>query len=474
MAPSVPPLGSARRQWMPKFTGRVLGVGLATSLAIAALVPSGLPLVAQSPGQRSPESGSAASTPPPALRIVQLLWKTQKASAAAALEKLVEQSLARGQVAALRPHLAQMAERLTEALDDPSDPRWVASVAALAIAGQPSGMAPLRAAVEGTQAASSVAVAANLPPAKREFLLRAWLQADPQSSVAWVHEALRRAGRPAADAPWLTTVALMGLEADRQSTTRQLIEQWADLPKALQVTLIEPLTQQADSMRQLVDAVAAGKISKDMLNTNQLVKWSSGNDPELRSAIEQVWGKLRVAEDADRKAIVARTLKLLRSGKIGHPVAGEQVFKRVCSQCHRLHGEGVEVGPDISSNGRGSFEQLVSNVLDPSLVIGNAFMAKTVLTADGQVLAGLVAAEDPQRITLKTQGGKLIELDREEDIDQIKDSVKSLMPDGLEQQMNEQELVDLFAYLSLVRPLTADENDTIPGTPAKLLDSAAP
>jgi hypothetical protein len=40
--------------------------------------------------------------------------------------------------------------------------------------------------------------------------------------------------------------------------------------------------------------------------------------------------------------------------------------------------------------------------------------------------------------------------------------------------MNEQELVDLFAYLSLVRPLTADENDTIPGTPAKLLDSAAP
>jgi hypothetical protein len=42
------------------------------------------------------------------------------------------------------------------------------------------------------------------------------------------------------------------------------------------------------------------------------------------------------------------------------------------------------------------------------------------------------------------------------------------MPDGLEQQMNEQELIDLFAYLSLLRPLEAADNDTIPGTPAKL------
>ncbi len=76
-------------------------------------------------------------------------------------------------------------------------------------------------------------------------------------------------------------------------------------------------------------------------------------------------------------------------------------------------------------------------------------------------------------MTLKVPGGKLVELDREEDIEQIKDSDKSLMPDGLEQQMNEQELLDLFAYLSLTKPLTAADNGTIPGTPDKLIGSQA-
>ena len=88
-------------------------------------------------------------------------------------------------------------------------------------------------------------------------------------------------------------------------------------------------------------------------------------------------------------------------------MAGQEVFKRVCGQCHKLHGEGQEVGPDITLNGRNSFEQLLSNVFDPSLVIGAAYQARTVVTADGRVLTGLVAEDSPQRVVLKMQGGKL-------------------------------------------------------------------
>ena len=49
-----------------------------------------------------------------------------------------------------------------------------------------------------------------------------------------------------------------------------------------------------------------------------------------------------------------------------------EVFKKLCAQCHKIYGEGQDVGPDITLNGRGSFEQLLSNVFDPSLVIGAA------------------------------------------------------------------------------------------------------
>ena len=67
------------------------------------------------------------------------------------------------------------------------------------------------------------------------------------------------------------------------------------------------------------------------------------------------------------------------------------MFKKVCAQCHKIYGEGQDVGPDITSNGRASFDQLLSNVFDPSLVIGAGYQARIVTTTGGRVLTGLLA-----------------------------------------------------------------------------------
>ena len=57
------------------------------------------------------------------------------------------------------------------------------------------------------------------------------------------------------------------------------------------------------------------------------------------------------------------------------------------------------------SNGRNDFEQLLSNVFDPSLVIGPGYQATTVATTDGRVLTGLLAEDGKERVVLKIQGG---------------------------------------------------------------------
>src|SRR5205823_797256 len=114
----------------------------------------------------------------------------------------------------------------------------------------------------------------------------------------------------------------------------------------------------------------------------------------------------------------------------------------LCGQCHKMYGEGVEVGPDITSNGRGDFAQLVSNVFDPSLVIGAGYQATTVATAKGQVLTGLVVEDNAQRVVLKTQGGKLETIPRGE-VKLMSVSQVSLMPEGLEKQLQPQEIADL-------------------------------
>src|SRR5205823_1963208 len=127
---------------------------------------------------------------------------------------------------------------------------------------------------------------------------------------------------------------------------------------------------------------------------------------------------------------------------------GAKHFKKICAQCHKIYGEGVEVGPDITSNGRADFDQLLSNVFDPSLVIGAGYQAVTVTTKQGQQLTGLLVEDNEQRVVLKIQGGEKKTIARK-DVDEQVTSKLSMMPEDLEKQLRPQEIVDLLAYLSL-------------------------
>jgi putative heme-binding domain-containing protein len=171
---------------------------------------------------------------------------------------------------------------------------------------------------------------------------------------------------------------------------------------------------------------------------------------------------MRGDRDPKREQVIAQMRSFLRRTP-GDARTGQEVYKRLCGQCHKIYGEGHDVGPDITLNGRNSFEQLLSNVFDPSLVIGASYQARTVVTADGRVLTGLVAEESPDRIVLKTQGGKL-ETIAGADVEETTTSRLSLMPEELEKQLKPQELADLFAFLTLDKPPDDPAARRLPGT----------
>jgi putative heme-binding domain-containing protein len=154
---------------------------------------------------------------------------------------------------------------------------------------------------------------------------------------------------------------------------------------------------------------------------------------------------VRTARDPQREQFVAQMRTLVRSAD-GDPVQGAAVFKKVCAQCHKIYGEGADVGPDITSNGRNEFEQLLSNVFDPSLVIGAAFQAVTVVTTDGRSLTGLLTEEGDKHVVIKLAGGAVQTVPRDE-IDTFTKTVASMMPEGLRSNWP-QEMVDLFSFLN--------------------------
>jgi putative heme-binding domain-containing protein len=200
----------------------------------------------------------------------------------------------------------------------------------------------------------------------------------------------------------------------------------------------------------LLAAIESKQVPAAVLNVNQLRRLQKNAGPEIAQRLKTIFGTVRDRRNPSRERIVEQTKDLIHSTP-GDPFAGRIVFTKLCAQCHKIHGEGQDVGPDLTSNGRNDFDQLLSNVLDPSLVIGPGYQATTVATTDGRVMTGLLVEDGNDRIVLKIQGGKLETVPRTQ-LDEIKTSALSLMPEEMEKQFTRQELVDLFAFLCLDKP----------------------
>ena len=232
--------------------------------------------------------------------------------------------------------------------------------------------------------------------------------------------------------------------------SQTLLQRLPDLSADVQPAAIEALTDREDSAIGLLELVRDAKVPASLINANQAQKMLSMKSKPLAELVSKHWGVVRTERDPARVNFISNMRNELRISH-GNPVAGRVVFKKVCGQCHKIYGEGAEVGPDITHNGRASFEQLLSNVFDPSLVIGASYQALTVVTKEGRVVSGLPIEDSPQRIVLKVQGDKQ-EIIARADIEEVVPSKLSLMPEGLEKQIPPQEMQDLFAFITLDKP----------------------
>lgn len=242
-----------------------------------------------------------------------------------------------------------------------------------------------------------------------------------------------------------------------------VLETYPQLEDELKPRAIELLTQRASWGKLLLTKIRDKRLPADVANVNQVKRLLATGDAEIERQVAEIWGAIRTERNDQREAVV-REMRAFLEETAGDAHRGQAVFAKVCGQCHKIYAQGEDVGPDITGNGRASFEQLLSNVFDPSLVIGEAYQAHTVVTFDGRVLSGLPIEDNDQRIVLKMQGGKTETIARE-DVEQLQISKLSLMPEGLERQLQPQEIADLFAFLTLNRPPSDPEARYIPGTP---------
>ncbi len=224
-----------------------------------------------------------------------------------------------------------------------------------------------------------------------------------------------------------------------------LLDVYPTAGAGLRSAIRSALGNRSDWTRRLLNAVEAGSISAKEVTPQDLARMAMHEDADIREAMTRHWGSFRAATPEEKLAEVRRLNNDLRAAP-GDAQRGREVFRKRCASCHRLFGEGTELGPDLTHANRSDRDFLLRSLVDPSAQIRREYLNYVVVTGDGRVLTGLIVDQTPATLTLADAENRRTRLPRQE-VETMRPSTVSLMPEDLYRQLTPQDLRDLFAYL---------------------------
>lgn len=230
-----------------------------------------------------------------------------------------------------------------------------------------------------------------------------------------------------------------------------VIKAYPSLPTPLKDRALSLLCTRTAWAATLLDALGSKSIPSNDVRPPQVAQILQLGDPALRSRIEKVWGRVPGPGSPEKLKRIAEVRGSLPEGDKGNPTRGHAVFKEHCAVCHKLFGEGESIGPELTGAERGNLEFLLASVIDPSSMIRKEYQSQSVALRDGRVLTGLIVEETAKSLTVIDSNRQKTLVSRE-DVEEIRPSPISLMPEGVVDKLPEDQVRDLFRYLQSSGP----------------------
>ncbi|MBT3481926.1 MAG: c-type cytochrome [Opitutales bacterium] len=246
--------------------------------------------------------------------------------------------------------------------------------------------------------------------------------------------------------------ALRALGAyDRDSVPREILNRYSRFNAAEKSVAIQTLAARRETARILMDSLRAGDVPKNDISAVSARQMSRVIGPSF----VDYWGGAIEANPLakDKRIVMDRYQILLTDDYLSDAdlMAGKALFEQSCASCHKLYGEGGEIGPDITGSNRADLDYILTNMLDPSSEIPEGYQLVTINTQDGRTFAGNVANEDDNQVTLRMIGQDVIV--SKSDILSRETLPVSMMPEGLLAALDDGQVRDLIAYLRTDHPI---------------------
>jgi len=291
------------------------------------------------------------------------------------------------------------------------------------------------------------------PVAERVAAIEALIDKRPDDLVTLLQELLK----DEAVRFW----AIRGLATVPDAITpKLLILRYPVLTPEERREMVATLSSRKEFALELLDAVESKKVPRSDISAYAARQMYALGDRELADRLRAVWGEVHDSPRQKQEQL-ARYKKLLTPAylKNADPNNGRLVYSKTCQNCHKLFGEGGAIGPDLTGSNRSNLDYLLSNIIDPSAEVGRDYKMSTVTTADMRVITGIIVERTSARVVVQTATERVTV--PAEDVEAIKDSALSTMPDGQLDALTREQVRDLIAYVSGKSqvPLSAGKNN---------------
>jgi putative heme-binding domain-containing protein len=226
-----------------------------------------------------------------------------------------------------------------------------------------------------------------------------------------------------------------------------LVQAFSKLSAEEKSDALSSLASSADGALALLKAVDAKVVPRESISPFLIRQIQSFNEPRLKALIPQIIGTVNEAKsDLPQRKEKFRALLTPAKLKSADLAQGKLIFTATCGTCHRLQGEGANVGPDLTGSNRANLDYLLDNVLDPNAVIGKDYQLNLFSMKDGRVLSGIMKEESAVSYRVVMPGGVEFTLAKA-DVMKREVSKFSTMPEGLFDAFPPEMLASLVAYL---------------------------
>jgi putative membrane-bound dehydrogenase-like protein len=244
-------------------------------------------------------------------------------------------------------------------------------------------------------------------------------------------------------------VAARGLALfDDPAIGERLAKAYRRFPPGDRPAVLDVLASRPAFARALLDHLDESKIPRRDLSAFHARQILGFGDEALAARLAETWGELRDSGEDKAELIAAWKAKLTPEVLAAADLPRGRALSAICTACHTLYGEGPPdggIGPDLTGSGRADLGYLLENILDPGAVVPADYRMTMLTLEDGRVLTGVVASRDERTLSLRTLAGT-VPIDLAEVVKTDLSPV-SMMPEGLLQGLDDDQVRDLLAYL---------------------------